>query len=280
MDIDLRKVIKEKSPDFFRVLPGFLSTAVVRFLERVNHLQEVRDFFAQYGDRSNWDFIDAVMQYLDFQYAVSGEDIKRVPKKGKLICVANHTLGALDGLSLLKIIGSVRRDVKIVVNDILLPVECMHDMFLFYDLYSRGMQKTNIQRIGSALSENNAVIFFPAGTVAKLTVRGVLENPWNTGPVVFSRKYGAPVLPMYVNAKSSTLYYLASLINPELSSLFLSQSMFSKRSQRISVKIGDVINREEFERHGRNAAGQTEFLRNHVLGLRKEPLERSFSSGS
>lgn len=277
MDIDLKKVIEQKSPGFFRVLPGFLSTAVVRFLERVNHLKEIQDFFDQYGDKSNWEFIDAVFQYLDFRYVVSDEDIKKIPAKGKLICVANHTLGALDGLSLLKIIGSVRKDVKIVVNDILLPLESMKDMLLFYDLYSNGMQKTNIQRIRSALSEDNAVIFFPSGTVAKLTVRGVQEADWNTGPVVFARKYGAPVLPMYVHAHSSLLYYLISFINPELASLFLAQAIFHQHSQSIRVKIGELIPCDALERYGRDGAAQTEFLRERVLGLHKEPFDCSIS---
>ncbi|MDH4028116.1 MAG: 1-acyl-sn-glycerol-3-phosphate acyltransferase [Nitrospirota bacterium] len=269
MDINLRKVIEQKSPGFFNVLPGPLSTAVLLFLERVNRLGEVKAFMDRNAGRRNWEFIDAVFEYLDFRCLVSDEDIARIPAKGKLICVANHRLGALDGLSLLKIIGTVRKDVKIVVNDILMPLENMRDMFLFYDLYSTTLQKTNIQKIHSALSEENAVIFFPAGTVAKLTSRGVRELPWRNGPALFARKYGAPVLPMYVDAHSSLLYYLVSLINPELSSLFLSQAIFCKRSKSISVKIGEVIHKEELESMGRDAAAQTEFLREHVFRLGK-----------
>jgi putative hemolysin len=270
MDIDLRKVIEQKSPGFFRLLPGFLSTAVVRFLERVNHLQDVQAFFDRYADKRNWEFIDAVFEFLNFRYLVSEKDIYKIPAKGKLICVANHRLGALDGLSLLKIIGTVRKDVKIVVNDILIPLENMKDMFLFFDLYSSTMQKTNIKKIQSALSKENAVIFFPSGTVAKLTAGGVIEAPWLNGPVLFARKYGAPVLPMYVDAHSSILYYIVSFINTELASLFLSQAMFRKRSKSIYVKIGDVIPKEALLRKNRDVSAQTQFLRNQVLELGKE----------
>jgi putative hemolysin len=269
MNINLKQVIDQKSPGFFKVLPGFLAAGVLRFLENVNHLRDVEDFLSRNSDKRDWEFIDAVLQYLDFRYIVSDEDIKKIPAKGKLICVANHTLGALDGLSLLKIIGTVRKDVKIVVNDILRPLENMKDMLLFYDLYSDSMQKTNILEIRSALSEGNAVVFFPAGTVAKLTVRGVREAPWNNGPAAFAQKYGAPVLPMYVHARSSLLYYLVSFINPELASLFLSQAMFSNRSQSLRVKIGKMITCEALERHGRDFAGQTAFLKDHVMGMHK-----------
>jgi 1-acyl-sn-glycerol-3-phosphate acyltransferase len=270
MEIDLRKIIEQKSPGFFRVLPGLLSTAVVRFLERVNHLQEAQAFFDQNADKRNWEFIDAVFEFLNFRYMVSEKDINKIPAKGKLICVANHRLGALDGLSLLKIIGTVRKDVKIVVNDILVPLENMKDMFLFYDLYSASMQKTNVKKIRSALLEENAVIFFPSGTVAKLTAKGVLEAPWQNGPAFFARKYGAPVLPAYVNAYSSLLYYIISFINTELASLFLSQAMFRKRFKSIHVKIGNVIPKEALLRKNRDVTSQTQFLRNQVLELGKE----------
>jgi putative hemolysin len=267
MKIDLRKTIEEKSPGFFKVLPGFLSTAVLRFLERVNHLQDVQAFFDRHLDTMNWEFIDAVFEYLNFHYLVSDDDIKKIPAKGRLICIANHRMGALDGLSLLKIIGSVRKDVKIVVNDILAPLENMKDLLLVYDLYSDKIQKTNIKHIQEALSEEHAVIFFPAGTVAKMTFGGVREAPWYNGPVLFARKYRAPVLPMYVNAYNSFLYYLVSFINADLSSLFLSQAMFQKRSRSITVKIGDVISAEAFEHKDRDVAAQTEFIRSKVLGL-------------
>ncbi len=269
MEIDLRKVIEAKSPGFFRVLPGFLSTVVLRFLERVNNLDEVRAFFESHADTGSWEFIDAVFDHLNFRCLVSDEEIAKIPATGRLICVANHTLGALDRLSLLKIIGAVRKYLKIVVNDILRPLENMREMFLFYDLYSTKLQKTNIQKIRSALSDESAVIFFPSGKVAKLTAKGVREGPWQNGPVSLAQKYRTPVLPVYVNASSSILYYIVSYFNPELASLFLSQAMFSKRSQSITARIGDLIPNEVLNQQGRDVTEQTVFLRNHVLGLRK-----------
>ena len=270
MNIDLRKTIEEKSPSFFRVFPGFLSTVVLSFLERVNHLQDVQAFFDKHGDKKNWEFIDAVFEFLSFRCLVSDEEMKKIPAKGRLICIANHRLGALDGLSLLRIIGSVRKDVKIVVNDILAPLENMKDLLLVYDLYSDKMQKTNIKKIHEALSEEHAVIFFPAGTVAKMTLRGVREAPWYNGPVSLARKYRVPVLPMYVDAYNSFLYYLVSFINTELSSLFLSQAMFRKRSRSINLRIGGLISVEELERQGTDVAAQTGFIRGQVMRLGNE----------
>jgi putative hemolysin len=267
MNIDLKKVIEQLSPRFFTKYPSFLTTGALKLLERIIHLQKIQAFFEQYGDRVNWEFIEAVFEYLDFRCLVSDEDRKKIPAKGNVICVANHPLGILDGLSLLKTIGTVRQDVKIVVSDLIAPVENLKALFLFYDLYSRTMQKKNIEKIKDSLLREEAIIFFPAGSVAKLTARGIRESTWRNGPVLFARKLGVPVLPMYVNAENSLLYYLITLINPHFATLFLPHEMFKKRSHNITLKIGEVIPKEVFERRDIDILTQTESLKNHVLEI-------------
>lgn len=267
MDIDLKKAIELKSPDFFTKLPGFLEPAVLRFLEKITHLKEIQTFFDLHGRAKNLEFIDEVFKYLDFRCQVSDEDIKKIPSSGKLICVLNHKLGLLDGLSILKTIGAVRRDVRIIVSDVLAPVENMADLFLFYDLYSSSMQKENLKKIQSALRDERVIIFFPSGSVAKLTIRGIREGSWRQGPVLLARKYGVPVLPVCVNSQNSFLYYLVTLINPDISTLLLLREMFKKRSHTISLKIGDLIPGGEFQLRNLDVAAQTEILRNRVLGM-------------
>jgi putative hemolysin len=47
-----------------------------------------------------------------------------------LLVVANHPSGALDALALLHLVGSVRRDVRIVANDLLGQVEGLRELLL------------------------------------------------------------------------------------------------------------------------------------------------------
>ncbi len=269
MYIDLKKAIELKSPDFFRKIPGFFEPAVLRFLEKITHVKEIQTFFDLHGSTKNLEFIGEVFEYLDFRCQVSDEDIKKIPSSGRLICVSNHNLGLLDGLSILKTIGTVRRDVSIIVSDVVAPVKNMEDLFLFYDIYSSSMQKENLKKIRSALQEERAIIFFPSGSVAKLTIRGIREGAWQQGPVVLARKYGVPVLPMCVNSRNSFLYYLVALINPEISTLLLSREMFKKRSHTISLKIGEPIAGMEFQRSDMVAAEQTGLLKDRVLSMGK-----------
>ena len=43
---------------------------------------------------------------------------ERLPQAGRVVIVANHPLGAVDSLALLAFVGSVRRDVRILANDL------------------------------------------------------------------------------------------------------------------------------------------------------------------
>ena len=273
INTDLKTIIESKSPGFFDKLPGFLSQGLLRTLERIVHADELKDFFARHGDKKNWQFIDAVFDYLDFSYRVREEDRKKIPVKGRLICVANHVTGPLDGLILLHLIGKIREDVKIVLTDILAELENLSDLFLLYDQYSSRLQKQNILAIRQALLAEQVVIFFPAGEVTKLSWRGIREREWMPGPVSLARKYDTPILPVYLDARNSLLYYLAALFHRNLSTMLLSHEMFKKRSAAIPVKIGDLLPNTLFPSSGPDIVTQTQSLREHVHRLGKPTHE-------
>ena len=50
-------------------------------------------------------FVDAVLDYFDFDYKVSSNDLENIPSSGKVIIIANHPLGGLDALCLLKLVS-------------------------------------------------------------------------------------------------------------------------------------------------------------------------------
>ena len=265
--IEIRSLIETKSPQFFRKIPGFAGHAIVYALERLIHVRELNEFLAQHGHKISWDFVDAMFEYLDFGYILDEEARQHIPAQGRLLCVANHTLGPLDGLALLKVIGEVRKDVRIVASDVLQEVENVSDLILPYDLYSTKLQKRNIIGITRALQQEQAVIFFPAGEVAKLTRRGITDAPWRQGPVRLAQKYDVPILPIHVNARHSTLYYFVALLYPHLSTFLLPHESLKKRSKRIRITIGEPLLYEHLAAQSSDISSQTRFLRQHVYQL-------------
>ncbi|PIE33408.1 hypothetical protein CSA56_12065 [candidate division KSB3 bacterium] len=269
LNTDLKSIIEAKSPGFFQRRPRFLFTAILRMLERIVHIDELQDFFATHGEKTNWQFIEAVFDYLDFSYSVHEKDGQTIPEQGRLICVANHATGPLDGLVLLHLLGKVRQDVKIVLTDILSDLDQLHDLFLLYDQYSSQLQKQNILAIRQALLAEQAVIFFPAGEVTKLSRHGLREHTWQAGPVTLARKYNAPILSVRLHARNSLFYYLAARLHHHFSTLLLSHEMFRQRSRRVPVTIGALLPAEHFKVSQSEIPALVEALKDSVHRLEK-----------
>ena len=72
---------------------------------------------------------------------VSSNDLQNIPSTGKLVIIANHPLGGLDALCLLKLVSSIRKDVKIVANDFLAGIEALSSLFIAINNYKNRQSK-------------------------------------------------------------------------------------------------------------------------------------------
>ncbi|MBN1153991.1 lysophospholipid acyltransferase family protein [candidate division KSB1 bacterium] len=267
--IDLKKIFEAKRPGYLARYPRFISNLILNVLERVLHIDEVNRFLKLAEDKHGFDFIDELFDYLDFGYLVSSKDKLKIPYEGRLVCVANHPLGALDGLALLKAISSVRRDVKIVANDVLMNLDDLKELFLPFDLFSKRTQKKHIEGIKEALSNEEAVIFFPAAEVSRLTMKGIRDKAWQNGPLYFARKYHSPVLPVFIKGKNSFFFYAASLLSKTFSMFLLVREIHKKRSKSVTLKIGDPIPDDMFTSKVINTKFHTRLLKRHVYRIGK-----------
>lgn len=86
------------------------------------------------------------MDYFDFDYTVSSNDLQNIPTTGKVVIIANHPLGGLDALCLLKLVGSVRKDVKILVNDFLVGFESLNSLVISIDNFKERQTKESIKK--------------------------------------------------------------------------------------------------------------------------------------
>ena len=88
--------------------------------DRINRFLQDNDYLTEF------DFIDRVFDELKINYLVQHDEIRNIPASGRVLIVANHPLGGLDGLALLRLIGALRRDVLIVVNELLMNLSLIH----------------------------------------------------------------------------------------------------------------------------------------------------------
>lgn len=275
-ELDVREIISSRAPGFLSRYPAFVQNLIVRFLARLLHVEQINQHLRKFSGYTGLAFIDETFEELNFSYYLSSIDRGKIPSEGKLIVVANHPLGALDGLALVRAISEVRRDVKIIANDVLMNFENLRDLFLPFDVFTKNMQKEHVNHIGAALMAEQAVIFFPAAEVSRMTLKGIRDPKWLNGPVFFAKKYGVPVLPVYIKGKNSLLFYLISLLYKSFSTLLLPREIFNKHGKSLRFIVGDPIPGQLFSASFLKTKMMTKLLRRHTYQLRQKKKSRIF----
>ena len=265
---NVEKEIKKKFPKL-DLESSFINKSLISLAKKVVHEDSINEFLQTNAHKKGFEFVDAVLDNFDFDYTVSSNDIQNIPSSGKVVIIANHPLGGLDALCLLKLVGKVRKDVKIVANDFLAGIEALSSLFVPIDNYKRRQSKKDIKAIYDALNNDEAIIIFPAGEVSRATPKGIKDPVWSKGFLSFAQHCNAPILPILVDGKNSKIFYTISILNKTFSTLLLSHEMFKKKSKKISIKIGEIIPNENIMPKGINKRYLLTLYKKHLYALKK-----------
>jgi putative hemolysin len=277
MQLDVNQVVTNRFPAFKERSPR-LSQLTVFSLRKLIRESEINEFLSSHNHESGMEFVEAVLDYFNLSYRVSDRSRANIPATGRVVIVANHPLGALDGLALLKMVSDVRKDVKIVANNLLCHIENLQSVLLPVNNMSGRSAKAEIKGIYDALQNEEAVIIFPAGEVSRTKFGFVRDCEWQPSFLNFARKTASPVLPIYVRAKNSTLFYSVSKLNKPLSTVLLPREMFKKRSTELPMHIGEPIPIEQLDLLPLANKQKAQLVRKHLYRLgkkKKAPLIKS-----
>jgi len=266
--IDIQKEIEKKFPKI-KEKENFLKKSLFKIAKKIVHEDSINQFLSQNSHLKGFEFVDAVLDYFDFDYTTSSNDLQNIPTSGKVVIIANHPLGGLDALCLLRLISQIRKDVKIVANDFLAGFEALNSLLIPIDNYKIRQSKTDIKKIYEALNNEEAVIIFPSGEVSRATTKGIKDPIWNRGFLKFAQNTNSPILPIYLDAKNSKTFYTISIINKTFSTLLLSHEMFKKKSKRINIKVGQIIPNENITPKGIDKKFLLNLYRKHLYSLKK-----------
>lgn len=266
--IDIQKEIEKKFPKI-KEKENVLKKSLLKIAKKIVHEDSINQFLSQNSHLKGFDFVDAVLDYFDFDYTVSSNDLQNIPSTGKVIIIANHPLGGLDALCLLKLVGQIRKDVKILANDFLVGFEALHSLMIPLDNFKDRQSKESIKKIYEALKNEEAIIIFPAGEVSRATQKGIKDPAWNKGFLNFAKNSNSAILPIFLDAKNSKTFYTISLINKTFSTLLLSNEMFNKKSKNINIKIGQIIPSENITPKGLNKDFLVNLYKKHLYALKK-----------
>lgn len=220
-------------------------------------------------------FCANVLKDLDIKLKVDNEAVLSRLPSGAFITVSNHPFGALDGISLIKLVGTYRPDFKVMVNMILNQITAMRQNFIAVDALASDDPKkkaVSMQGIKSAIMQvrrGHPIGFFPAGAVSKLNRRLQLrDRQWQSSIIRLIMQLNVPVIPIYFHGRNSAWFNILGLISWKLRTLRLPAEVFRRHHSTIHISIGDPITPEMIKAHSGSVEELGEYLKECTYKLR------------
>lgn len=245
--INIEEVLASKNPKLLKVLPRF----IIRYLKRIIHQDFINDFIRKNGHKNSFEFADAIIH--DFGPIVSFSGLENVPENGGAILAANHPLGGLDAIALIQTVGKKRKDIKFIVNDILLNLKNFEKEFIGVNKHGKNPTST-LELIDQQYKSDQLVLIFPAGLVSRKQEKGIIKDlEWKKSFVVKAKKFNRAIIPVHISGRNSSFFYNLSKIRTRIGikanieMLYLMDEMYHQRGKKIHVTFGKPILPEKFD---------------------------------
>jgi len=265
----VEQILQNEHHEIFNY-PKLVTKPGLIFLRALLHEEQINDFLSTHSQKGV-EFIDNVLEHLEISYRTDNKELLNVPSIGKCIVVANHPLGALDALVLIKMLLAVRQEkrVKIVANAILSHIDQLNELLIPADNMNGKLTKESLQAIESALQNEELVIFFPAGEVSRANINGISDSRWKRGFLKFAKRTQAPILPVYIHARNSLGFYAASLIYKPIGAALLPHEMFKSRKSVLEFTIGELVSAQTISQMNLPLKQHAKLFRKHLYRIAK-----------
>src|SRR5882672_10519061 len=227
-----------------------LKRLLIRAVERMSGQPYLKSLYDEH--RSNRapgeNFWAAAIRNLELKIVYNEDALKRLPKTGSLVVVANHPFGVLDGLIISYLTSKLREDFLVLTNSVLYRAEEIRSHLLPIDFAeTKEALSTNLKSRAQAkahLIKGGCLVIFPAGgasTAPKLWSKRAVDAEWKnfTAGLIVAAK--APVAPVYFAGQNSRLFQIASHISMTLRLSLFFKEVYDKIGSELHVRIGEVI---------------------------------------
>jgi len=265
LKIDTEALIRSKNPTLARWLPGF----ALRYIKRILHQEYINEFLAIHGEKQSFAFVDEVIKA--FGVTVSHEGLENLPPSGGCIVVSNHPIGGLDGMALLQVIGGKRRDVRFMVNDLLMNIRNLEDLFIGVNKHGKNLGQT-FAEIDSVFAGSGVMAIFPAGLVSRKNHGIIRDLTWKKTFVTKAKQFERPIVPVHISGRNSDFFYNLARwrsrlgIRANIEMFYLMDEMYHQLGKNIHLKVGHPIDPGCLSpRHSDHAWAQK--IKEHIYNL-------------
>ncbi len=245
--IDVVSIVSAKNPKLANRIPDF----VYRYLSRILHLKEINEFLSKSGHLRGVEFIDAGIHFININFEEHG--MENLPTEGKQIYVSNHPLGGLDGMLLLKYLTEHRGKTRTIVNDFLMAITPLNDLFVAVNKVGSQARGT-LQTIENLYKNSDQILIFPAGLCSRKVDGTIVDLEWQKHFIQKAIQHKIDVVPVYFEGRNSNFFYnLARLrkflgIKFNIEMMYLADEMFKHRNKTFRIFYGKPIAYTTFDK--------------------------------
>ena len=219
-------------------------------------------------------FWDDAIKKLQLTIKTNFQEGSYIPKKGKLIVIANHAFGVADGVSICSVISKVRQDYKMVTHKVLRQADAVKDKILPIDFNkTKEALITNIntrKEAETVLKNQGVIILFPSGRIAtKKNLRKhekADDGEWKQWVSKLILKTKSPVLPIYFDGQNSQWYHIANKLGLTFRYSLCMYELKRKIGDDIYMYFGSLISYENLAKIG-DIKEITKYLRSVTYSL-------------
>jgi len=251
---------------------GSVSNAIIRCLEKVTGQPIVEKLYFDYvNDNLNpeyfWsDALDRLRIKLDVRKDIYNGVLASIPSTGRVVAIANHPYGVIDGLALCSIMAEARQDYKIITHRVLRQAPAVMDKILPIDFdETEAALQTNLESRRQALKHlkhGGAIIIFPAGAISLSPniVGAASDEPWKSFVAKLAMQPDTTTVPFYFEGRNSALFQIARKISLTLGYSLMFREICKRMGTELVVSMRPAIHSSELaEMANRNVV--TQFLR-------------------
>lgn len=242
--IDIAKVIEDKNEVLARRMPKFF----LNYLRRILHEKEINEILSLYGHLNGIPFIKGALAYMGIEFRAEG--LSDIPADGRYLFASNHPFGGLDGLMLAVLVAERFGDVKVVVNDLLMNLDPLKELFLPVNKHGRQNQQS-VLAFNNAFMSDIPIITFPAGLCSRRTRGVVSDMPWHTNFIRKAQQSNRDIVPVFFpGVLSGRFYRLANTrrvlgIKSNFEMIYLPDEMFRQKGRSFDIYFGKPMLFEE-----------------------------------
>lgn len=168
------------------------------------------------------------------------------------IFVFNHPTGLLEGLFMQQVVQYFNLRGKVLADETLFAINVTKDITIPLSIRSEndGSQFGQLRNLKREIKSGQSLIICPSANVSKKDFfeNKIVEYEWNIGFLELSKSNSLDIIPCYIDAELTLLFYMFRYIYKDASSLILFKecTSFLKRNNGniIDIYIGDSISHE------------------------------------